>query len=50
MWPPVKTLLFCWFVCLQKSIFHKVRDQPQLLQKVTAIAGDITQPGLGLSP
>jgi hypothetical protein len=42
--------VFNLFGCLQKSIFHKVRDQPQLLQKVTAIPGDITLPGLGLSP
>jgi fatty acyl-CoA reductase len=35
---------------LQKSIFHKVRDQQQLLAKVCAVDGDITQPGLGLAP
>lgn len=35
---------------LQKSVFHQVRDQPQLLGKVRAVPGDITLPGLGLSP
>jgi hypothetical protein len=35
---------------LQKSIFHKVRDQQLLLTKVFAVDGDITQPGLGLAP
>jgi hypothetical protein len=39
-----------WCDLLQKSIFHKVRDQQQLLAKVCAVDGDITQPGLGLAP
>eukprot|EP00882_Tetradesmus_deserticola_P032264 GHRQ01036534.1.p1 GENE.GHRQ01036534.1~~GHRQ01036534.1.p1 ORF type:complete len:152 (+),score=61.45 GHRQ01036534.1:208-663(+) len=34
---------------LQSSMFHKVREQQQLLAKVSAVAGDIAQPGLGLA-
>jgi hypothetical protein len=35
---------------LQGPMFHLVRDKPALLSKVTAVAGDLGQPGLGLSP
>jgi thioester reductase-like protein len=34
---------------MQESIFRKVREQQQLLAKVSAVNGDITQPGLGLA-
>lgn len=34
---------------VQKNVFHKVRDQQQLLAKVCAVPGDITLPRLGLS-
>ncbi|WIA32225.1 hypothetical protein OEZ86_003073 [Tetradesmus obliquus] len=34
---------------LQKPIFHKVREQRHLLAKVSAVTGDLTQPGLGLA-
>lgn len=33
----------------QKPIFHKVREQRHLLAKVSAVTGDLTQPGLGLA-
>jgi NAD(P)-dependent dehydrogenase (short-subunit alcohol dehydrogenase family) len=35
---------------LQGAMFHLVREKPALLSKVTAVAGDLGQPGLGLSP
>jgi len=34
---------------LQGPIFHLVRDKPELLAKVTAVAGDLSEEGLGLS-
>lgn len=34
---------------LHKPIFHQVRDSKTLLDKVVAVSGDITLPGLGLS-
>jgi fatty acyl-CoA reductase len=34
---------------LQGPIFHLVRDKPQLLKKVVAVNGDLSEPGLGLS-
>ncbi|GBF97474.1 hypothetical protein Rsub_10397 [Raphidocelis subcapitata] len=34
---------------LQGPVFHLVRDRPELLAKVTAVAGDLSEPGLGLS-
>jgi fatty acyl-CoA reductase len=34
---------------LQAPIFHLIRDKPELLTKVTAVAGDLSQEGLGLS-
>lgn len=40
--------LFCCCAA-QKSIFHLLRDQQQLLNKVKAVTGDITLPGLGLA-
>jgi fatty acyl-CoA reductase len=38
---------------LHKALFHQVRTAqglPALLQRVVAVPGDLTQPGLGLSP
>ena len=35
---------------LQGGLFHKVRDDQKLLQKVSAVKGDIIMPNLGLSP
>ena len=34
---------------LQGPVFHLVRDKPELLAKVTAVAGDLSEPALGLS-
>ncbi|KAI8468986.1 MAG: male sterility protein-domain-containing protein [Monoraphidium minutum] len=34
---------------LQGPMFHLVRDRPDLVSKVTAVAGDLSEPGLGLS-
>jgi len=34
---------------LQGATFHLIRDKPELLAKVTAVAGDLSQEGLGLS-
>ncbi|WIA40444.1 hypothetical protein OEZ86_013801 [Tetradesmus obliquus] len=35
---------------LQGALFHKVRDSTKLLQKVQVMGGDMSLPGLGLSP
>jgi hypothetical protein len=34
---------------LQGPTFHMIREKPELLAKVAAVAGDLSEPGLGLS-
>lgn len=57
LWPPIgydyghESIHFVIDPCYVQQVFENLRrDQPQVMDKVIPVAGDVTLPGLGISP